>query len=107
MIGKVLCNRYKIIEILNSSHMGQTYLAIDKNRSNFSKCVVKHLNPIYQDSQSLATNRRLFESEAKTLKRLGHHSQIPELLSYFEEDNEFYLIQEFISGHTLAEEIGS
>jgi serine/threonine protein kinase len=36
---------------------------------------------------------------------LGKHPQIPELLAYFEEDEEFYLVQEYIDGHPLSQEI--
>ena len=32
-------------------------------------------------------------------------NQIPRLLAYFEEDQEFYLVQEFIGGHTLTQEL--
>jgi serine/threonine protein kinase len=43
----------------------------------------------------LQTARCLFNSEAKTLEKLGDHDQIPQLLAYFEEDK-FYLVEEFI-----------
>lgn len=49
--------------------------------------------------------RRLFNTEAEILEALGKHQQIPELLAYFEDNQEFYLVQEYISGHTLSEEL--
>jgi len=49
--------------------------------------------------------RRLFQSEAETLKKLGNHDQIPRLLAYFEENQEFYLVQDFIQGHLLRAEL--
>ncbi|MDT9216929.1 MAG: serine/threonine protein kinase, partial [Limnospira sp. PMC 1256.20] len=39
------------------------------------------------------------------LELLGKHSQIPELLAYFTADNRQYLIQEFIEGETLEQEL--
>jgi len=36
----------------------------------------------------------------KFLEKLGRHAQIPQL-AYFEEDEEFYLVEEFIKGHCL------
>ena len=39
------------------------------------------------------------------LEKLGKHSQIPQLLAYFEENQEFYLVQEFIKGHPLSAEM--
>jgi serine/threonine protein kinase len=49
--------------------------------------------------------RRLFQTEAETLERLGRHDQIPQLLAYFEEEQEFYLVQEFVEGHPLSDEL--
>jgi len=49
--------------------------------------------------------QRLFNTEAETLEKLGRHDQIPQLLAYFQEDKEFYLVQEFIQGHSLRDEL--
>ena len=38
-------------------------------------------------------------------QKLGKHDQIPQLFAYFEEDEEFYLIQEYIPGHALNQEL--
>jgi len=48
---------------------------------------------------------RRFCSEAETLEKLGNHNQIPRLLAYFEENQEFYLVQDFIQGHLLRAEL--
>jgi Protein kinase domain len=49
--------------------------------------------------------RRLFNTEAEILSKLGHHPQIPHLLAYFEDRQEFYLVQEFIDGTPLNQEL--
>lgn len=49
--------------------------------------------------------RKLFEREAKTLGKLGNHPQVPRLLDYFEDSQQFYLVQECVSGLTLQQEI--
>jgi serine/threonine protein kinase len=36
---------------------------------------------------------------------LGKHPQIPELFAHFEQDNRQYIVQEFIDGQNLAEEL--
>ncbi|MGK7929669.1 MAG: NACHT domain-containing protein [Spirulina sp.] len=36
---------------------------------------------------------------------MGEHSQIPRLLAHFEQKGEFYLVQEYIEGETLAREL--
>lgn len=105
MIGKILAGHYKIIEALGSGGFGQTYVAEDIHRPGNPQCVVKHLKPASSSPQVLQTARRLFDSEAQVLEKLGTHDQIPRLLAYFEENEEFYLVQEFIDGHTLTSEM--
>jgi serine/threonine protein kinase len=39
------------------------------------------------------------------LNELGEHPQIPQLLAYFEQDGYLYLVEEFIQGRTLEEEL--
>ena len=48
---------------------------------------------------------KLFSQEAERLDSLGRHSQIPELLAYFTQDNRQYLVQEFIDGPNLKQEL--
>jgi CHASE2 domain-containing sensor protein/predicted Ser/Thr protein kinase len=101
----LLSGRYKISQVLGVGGFGRTYLAEDTQRPGNPTCVVKKLMPAREDTKFLQVARRLFNSEAEILESLGKHHQIPELLAYFEDDQEFYLIQEYIEGHTLSEEL--
>jgi serine/threonine-protein kinase len=85
--------------------MGQTYVAEDTQRPGNPKCVVKQLKPACTGPNCLVMARRLFSAEAEILEKLGSHEQIPRLLAYFEQDEEFYLVQEYIEGHPLSSEI--
>lgn len=98
-------DRYKLISALAEGGFGQIYVAEDTHRPGNPNCIVKHLRPASQDLTFLQVARRLFNSEAKTLEKLGRHEQIPQLLAYFEENQEFYLVQEYIEGHSLSEEL--
>ena len=49
--------------------------------------------------------RDLFQREASILGKIGNHPQLPRLLDYFEMSNEFYLVQEYVSGPTLQKEV--
>lgn len=105
LTGQILRNRYKIIKLLGSGGFGDTYLAEDLDLPNHPKCVVKHLKP-NSDPTILQIVRRLFDSEAQVLYRLGNDSdQIPRLFAHFEEHGQFYLVQEFVDGADLSEEI--
>ncbi|MEH2063531.1 MAG: CHASE2 domain-containing serine/threonine-protein kinase [Nostoc sp.] len=103
--GKILARRYKIVKVLGSGGFSETYIAEDTQRPGNPRCVVKQLKPASTKSEGLQLARRLFNSEAQTLEKLGTHNQIPQLLAYFEEDEEFYLVQEQIIGHTLNQEL--
>jgi serine/threonine-protein kinase len=105
MLGTILDRRYRIIQTLSEGGFGQTYIAEDTRRPGHPKCVVKQLKPASSDTLFLQNARRLFWAEAEALERLGNHDQIPRLLAYFEEDEEFYLIQDFIDGHPLTHEL--
>ncbi len=105
IIGQLLGGRYQITSVLGSGSFGQTYLAIDSHRPIKTECVVKHLKPATTDVSFLPTARELFKREAQTLERLGHHDQIPRLLAYFEQQQEFYLVQDFIAGQVLRLEL--
>ncbi|QYX32186.1 protein kinase domain-containing protein [Sphaerospermopsis torques-reginae] len=106
LINQVLRQRYRILNSLGSGAFGDTYLCEDLDLPTHPKCVVKHLKPKNTHPEVLIVARRLFENEAATLYRLGKLSnQIPKLLAYFEENGEFYLVQEFIDGYDLSTEI--
>lgn len=99
----LLQGRYKIKKEIGEGGFGKTYLAVDNLRPGSPVCVVKQLNPSCNDQEYLQIARDLFNREAITLEQLGRHDQIPRLLAYFEQEQKFYLVQDFISGETLEE----
>lgn len=101
----LLGGRYQIISYLGGGGFGQTYLAQDTHLPGCPACVVKHLKPKLIDPISLETAKRLFETEAQVLYRLSDYAQIPRLLAHFEEEQEFYLVQEYIEGNNLSIEL--
>jgi serine/threonine protein kinase, bacterial len=104
--GTILGDRYQIIKYIAEGGFGKTYLAKDTQLPGHDKCVVKQLYPSVDDPKFLQIARRLFKKEAETLNSLGRsHSQIPYLLAYFEAEEKFYLVQQYIEGHTLSKEL--
>jgi eukaryotic-like serine/threonine-protein kinase len=105
MNGQVIGGRYKIIQQLARGGFGDTFLACDIQLQENPKCVVKLFKPLTTDSGVLQQAKRLFEQEAKILQTLGSHDQIPQFIAHFEENQEFYLVQEYIEGYDISEEL--
>jgi hypothetical protein len=103
-LSSILGSRYRPISPLGSGGFGYTYLAEDTHRPGNPQCVVKKLARWFSP-EDLSHARRLFATEAQTLEQLGAHDRIPRLLAYFEQDGDFYLVQEFIAGPLLTEEL--
>ena len=96
--------RYHPIRQLGCGGFGKTYLAEDVDSFN-EQCVIKQFAPQSQGTSAFEIATRLFEEEARRLKQLGQHSQIPSLLAYFKQDNRLYLVQQYIEGLNLLDEL--
>jgi len=103
----LLRDRYRVVKALGQGGFGATFLSNDEALPGEPSCVIKQLRPSGTTPYVLQMARELFEREALTLGRIGNHPQVPRLLDYFEEHEQFYLIQEYISGATLQQEVKS
>ncbi len=104
--GKLrLHGRYQVLGALGKGGFGATFAAADVGLPGTPICVVKQLRPATDDPNIFRMAKQLFEREAQTLGKVGVHPQIPTLLDYFEEDQEFYLVQEYVKGNNLHQEV--
>lgn len=99
----LLRDRYRVMQTLGQGGFGATFLALDECLPGQPNCVIKQLRPTATAPQVLDMARELFKREAETLGRIGNHPQVPRLLDYFEANQEFYLVQEYVSGSTLQQ----
>ena len=105
MLGKLLQGRYQVVQVLSAGRFCQTYIAEDTYQVDRPNCVVKHFLPVDNSKNLLPTLKQLFNREVAALKKLGNYPQVPQLLAHFEENQEFYLVQEFIAGSPLSDEL--
>ncbi|MBR8826447.1 MAG: pentapeptide repeat-containing protein [Gomphosphaeria aponina SAG 52.96 = DSM 107014] len=101
----VLHKRFRVVKTLGKGGFGATFIALDITLPGTPVCVVKQLRPMTDDPGIFQMARDLFEREAQTLGKVGNHPQVPRLLDYFEEDKQFYLVQEYIGGSDLQKEV--
>jgi serine/threonine-protein kinase len=113
----ILRDRYLPIKLLGQGGFGAAFLAIDRDTPKMRQCVVKQFQPIgYLTEEVLEKAKILFTQEASVLEEIGNeHQQIPNLFAFFtitfsslqprQQDQFFYLVQEYIDGQTLEEEL--
>jgi serine/threonine protein kinase, bacterial len=101
----LLRDRYRSSRILGRGGFATTFLAVDEGLPGQPTCVIKQLRPVVNAAHILEMSRELFQREAATLGKIGNHPQLPRLLDYFETEQDFYLIQEYVSGATLQQEV--
>ncbi|MCC3497644.1 MAG: serine/threonine protein kinase [Microcoleus sp. PH2017_15_JOR_U_A] len=96
-------SRYRTIKPIAQGGFGRTFLAVDETKpQTFGQCVIKQFFPQNTAAEKAA---QLFHQEAAQLETLGKHPQIPELIAHFEQEGRQYLVQEFIDGKNLAQEL--
>ncbi len=100
-----LKDRYRAIQLLGQGGFGKTFKAIDEDRPGQTFCVIKQFAFSSNNSQHQQMALNLFYEEAKHLQSLGKHPQIPELLAYFDLEGQPYLVQEYVDGQDLEEEL--
>jgi formylglycine-generating enzyme required for sulfatase activity len=92
------------VRVIGEGGFGRTFLAIDKQRLD-TPCVIKQFLPQQSGSAALEKATELFKQEAFRLRDLGKHSHIPDLLAFFPQEGRLYLVQEFIEGKNLLDEL--
>ncbi|MFM6100367.1 MAG: protein kinase domain-containing protein, partial [Dolichospermum sp.] len=113
----ILRDRYLPIKLLGQGGFGAAFLAIDRDTPSLRQCVIKQFQPSSNlTEEALEKAKILFAQEAEILEAIGNeHPQIPNLFAFFtitvpslqpgHQDQFFYLVQEYINGQTLEEEL--
>jgi Ca-activated chloride channel homolog len=100
----LLDQRYQAIKPLGQGGFGRTFLAVDVRSPLKPRCVIKQFFPqpgVGNEVKALA----LFEQEANRLADLSGNANVPKLFKAFSENGQEYLIQEFIDGQNLTQEL--
>ena len=85
---------YRLIKPIAQGELYQTFLAVDEGQFPPIPCVIQRFSSQYQTLE-------YFQYQGQQLTELGKHPQIPTLITYFTENEYYYLVQEFIDGNNL------
>jgi serine/threonine protein kinase len=102
-LGQTVGGRYELIERISAGGMGQVFRGIDTQlfqRSVAIKILHQHL---LGDPDLQKQLRRRFEEEARLSTLLGEHPLIIKILDYGIEEDQPYLVMEYLSGHGLGD----
>lgn len=99
MIGKVLDNRYELVEFVGKGGMALVYRAVDQRTGH--SVAVKILRPEFNQDAEFSSR---FEREAMAASKMSHHN-IVNLLDVGQDGDLKYLVMEYVQGRTLKEVI--
>lgn len=99
---RIIRQRYEVIEKLDSGSSIQTYLVKDLQHPSRLQCILKQITPP-SEVGAFASMHNQFTNAYLELQQLNTHPdrQIANLIACFDEDEKFYIVQEFVPGHNL------
>src|SRR5450432_4250839 len=101
MLVSLLNKRYRLLNPLGRGGMGVVYKATDTLLGN-RMVAVKEMNQWDLTSEEISLAREAFQQEVLLLAQLIHPN-LPRIYDYFYQNNNYYLVMDFIEGNTLAE----
>lgn len=104
-LQSLLHNQYLVLKLLGQGGMGAVYLAQDQGVFN-RFCVVKEMLPYFTTPAERQQAEQNFEREARLLASL-RNPRIPQVYAYFIENNNYYLVMEWVEGENLEERLAS
>ena len=97
--GHMLQGRYEILHVLGQGGMGTVFMSRDM-RLKGRNCVVKKLRDDFYREEDRQKAQSFFEREMAVLSDLQHRN-IVQILDYFREGGDYYLVMEYVQGNNL------
>jgi WD40 repeat protein len=94
----LLKSRYRIVQQLSRGSGHRTFLAIDQHRPSQPHCTIQQFS---------ATARAEIEASIDLIESACEHPQLPAFFASFTDESSLYLVQDYIEGQNLTEELES
>ncbi|MCF2971617.1 serine/threonine protein kinase [Synechococcus sp. Nb3U1] len=101
--GKLIGQRYQLVQSISAGGMGQVFKAIDTRLFNRPVAVKLLHQNLAGDADTQRQLRKRFAQEIRISTLLGEHPFIVKVLDYGLENNQPYLVMEYLTGHSLGE----
>ncbi|HBF34577.1 TPA: hypothetical protein DDW35_08430, partial [Candidatus Sumerlaeota bacterium] len=95
-IGKVLCDRFEILDVLGAGGMGVVYKAHDRNMD--VDVALKVMRSGSADNDDL---RKRLEREGRLMAKLRQHANIVTIYERVIQDGDIHLVMDYINGEDL------
>jgi WD40 repeat protein len=104
--GNLLGGRFRVVQTIADDTYGQTYLVEDTVAAEMPRWIAKSFCLINKTNLQLDWARSLFRNQVPKLQQLCDRStDFPKITTYFEQEEEFYIVEEAIDGTRLSDEI--
>lgn len=104
----LLYNRYSVVHIEKTSNFSKVFYALDTYQNPPRSCLIKVFEPIVQKPEIAKWISEEFQKEAKRLKRVSvSNRHLPEIYTYSNEFQVYYIVRELVEGKTLSDKIQS
>lgn len=101
--GKLIGQRYQLVQSISAGGMGQVFKATDTRLFNRPVAVKLLHQNLAGDEKTQRQLRKRFGQEIRISTLLGEHPFIVKVLDYGLENNHPYLVMEYLTGHSLGE----
>ena len=106
--GNLLGGRFRVVQTIADDTYTQTYLVEDTVAAEMPRWIAKSFCLINKTNLQLDWARSLFRNEVPKLQQLSDRSNnFPKITTYFEQEEEFYIVEEAIDGTRLSAEIAT
>ena len=103
--GNLLGGRFRVVQTIADDTYGQTYLVEDTVAAEMPRWIAKSFCLINKTNLQLDWARSLFRNQVPKLQQLSDRSSdFPKITTYFEQEEEFYIVEEAIDGTRLSDE---